>query len=212
MGMMVRVYTPMQAAVVSGIGIKAVYNGIERGIVEGGRMKGAVARRLLSESELLRLKLWHGVGSALSADRRQRLFAAIERAPKAATVRIDDVLIVDVGRARRLLAARARKLDEAEAIIQRVKGMPGDEAIFSGMRISVRLIAAMLAGDMDVAEIREYYPALTPYMIELAEIWNAAHPARGQPKTLADYGFEAKSSERAPPKGGHLAGARGLSA
>jgi hypothetical protein len=33
-------------------------------------------------------------------------------------------------------------------------------------------------------------------MVELAEIWAAAHPARGRPKKLSEQGLKAKSVKR----------------
>jgi uncharacterized protein (DUF433 family) len=35
-------------------------------------------------------------------------------------------------------------------------------------------------------ELVEGYPALTAGMVDLAEIWVAAHPARGRPRKLSE--------------------------
>lgn len=63
------------------------------------------------------------------------------------------------------------------------------------------------------AEIVEGYPSLTARMVELAEIWAAAHPASGRPRELSEQGLKVKSevrlrlrSESAPePSGSPLA-------
>lgn len=198
-----RLYTPAEAAAVSGIGIKAVHNAIDKRIVDvvPGLRSGRVNRRALTSDGLLRLKLWYGVGSTLAADRRQRLFEAIKAEPAAKTVKADDLLIIDVAEARKQLKARITDLDEAEAAVHRAKGILGGEPVFKGTRIPVRLVAAMIAQGADREEVLEGYPALTPRMLDLAGIWVAAHPSRGRPSRLSDYGFTLKSSERLTLKG-----------
>lgn len=198
-----RIYTPAEAAAVSGVAVKAVHNAIDKRIVEARpdlRSRGAT-RRALTRDDLLRLKLWYGVGSILAADRRQRLFEAIEAAPNATTVRADDLLIIDVAEARKQLDARIRALDEAEATIHQQKDILGGEPVFRGTRVPVRMIAAMLAQGASAEEILEGYPALTSRMLELATIWVAAHPARGRPKKLDEQGLRLKSSQRLILKG-----------
>ena len=103
MNIAARIYTPAEAAAVSGIGIKAVHNAIDKRIVEtvAGSRSGGIRRRALTGEGLLRLKLWYGVGATLAAERRQRLFDEIKAAPLAKTVKADDLLIVDVAKARR---------------------------------------------------------------------------------------------------------------
>lgn len=204
----VRIYTPAEAAAVSQIGIKAVHNAIDKKIVDtvsrSPEAAKSVRRRALTGEGLLRLKLWYGVGSTLAAERRQRLFEAIKAEPAAKTVRADDLLIVDVAEARKQLNARIRDLDEADAMIGRVKGVMGGEPVFKGTRIPVRTIAAMLAQGADEADLLEGYPSLTARMIELAKIWTAANPTRGRPKRLSDHGLKVTSSKRTPLKGDPL--------
>jgi hypothetical protein len=52
-------------------------------------------------------------------------------------------------------------------------------------------------------EIVEGYPALTAHMVELAEIWTGAHPARGRPKKLSEQGLKVKAIKRLLLKSGH---------
>lgn len=200
-----RVYTPAEAAAVSQIGIKAVHNAIDKKIVDtvSGTAAPAksVRRRALTGEGLLRLKLWYGIGSTLAAERRQRLFEAIKAKPAARMIKADDLLIIDVAEARKQLNARVRDLDEAEAMIGRVKGVMGGEPVFKGTRVPVRTIAAMLAQGTDEADLLDGYPSLTARMIELARIWTAAHPTRGRPKKLSDQGLKVMSSKRTTLKG-----------
>ncbi|MBY3171603.1 DUF433 domain-containing protein [Rhizobium sp. 25PS6] len=189
-----REYTPTEAAAVSEIGIKSVHNAIDKRII--GRPSSSQRSRAITDDDLLRLKLWFGVGSILSAERRKRLFAAIDENPEADTVRADDYLIVDVARAREHLAARGEALREADKIIHSVKGLVGGEPVFKGTRVPVRTIAAMRLQGAATDEIVEGYPALTARMVDLAEIWVAAHPARGRPRKLSEQGLKVKSVKR----------------
>jgi len=187
-------YTPAEAAAVSEIAVKSVHNAIDKRIIET-HLIGSKGRAL-TDDDLLRLKLWYGVGSILSAERRKRLFDTIDQNPNADTVRADDYLIVDVARAREQLAARAEALREAERIIGSVKGVAGGEPVFKGTRVPVRTIAAMRTQGASTAEIVEGYPSLTERMVELAEIWAAAHPARGRPRKHSEQGLKVKSEKR----------------
>ncbi|MBB4233031.1 DUF433 domain-containing protein [Rhizobium mongolense] len=189
-----RAYTPAEAAAVSEIAVKSVHNAIDKRII--ATRPSTSEGRALTDEDLLRLKLWYGVGSIMSAERRKRLFDTIDQHPDANTVRADDYLIVDVARAREQLAARAEALREAEKIIQSVKGVLGGEPVFKGTRVPVRMIAAMKAQGGNTEEIVEGYPSLTGRMVELADIWTAAHPARGRPRKLSDLGLKVKSEKR----------------
>lgn len=190
----IRAYTPAEAAAVSEIAVKAVHNAIDKNIILARLAKRA--HRTLNDDDLLRLKLWYGVGTVLSADRRKRLFDAIDENPKAETIRADEYLIIDVARAREQLAARADALREAEQVVEHRKGVLGGEPVFRNTRIPVRMIAAMVAGGASMGEITEGYPSLTARMVELSEIWTAAHPARGRPRKLSELGMTVKSSKR----------------
>ncbi|WOS66098.1 DUF433 domain-containing protein [Sinorhizobium fredii] len=187
-------YTPAEAAAVSEIAVKSVHNAIDKRII-ATHLVGSTGRALTDE-DLLRLKLWYGVGSILSAERRKRLFDTIDQNPDADTVRADDYLIVDVARAREQLAARAEALREAERMIESVKGVVGGEPVFTATRVPVRTIAAMKTQGASTAEIVEGYPAVTERMVDLAEIWAAAHPARGRPRKLSEQGLKVKSVKR----------------
>lgn len=189
-----RAYTPAEAAAVSEIAVKSVHNAIDKHII--ARRLAEDEGRALYDDDLLRLKLWYGVGSILSAERRQRLFDTIDQNPDADTVRADDYLIVDVARAREQLAARADALREAERVIETVKGVAAGEPVFKKTRVPVRTIAAMKAQGATTEEIVDGYPSISIRMVELAEIWASAHPARGRPRKLSDLGATVKSAKR----------------
>lgn len=172
-----RAYTPAESAVLSEVSVKSVHNAIDKHIIPTPE-RGSDGRTL-TDKDLLQLKLWYGVGSILSAERRKRLYDAIDQNPEADTVRADDFLIIDVARARKQLAARAEALREAEQMIHSLKGVMAGEPVFNKTRVPVRTIAAMKAQGASTREIVDGYPSLTARMVDLAEIWAAAHPADG---------------------------------
>lgn len=198
-----RLYTPAEAAVVSGVGVKAVHNAIDKHVVRAAkpaRGSGKTVRRKLTADEVLRLKLWYKVGDVLSQERRKMLFQAISEQPEAATVKADDLLIIDVAEARRQIADKTRDLEAAEAMVATGKDVLSGEPVFKGSRIPVRLIAAMLADGAGEDEILEGYPKLDREQLALSQIWTSAHPKRGRPKSLKDRGLKLKSAKRAPLK------------
>jgi len=203
-----RLYTPAEASAVSGLNLKAVHNAIDKEIVRPvasgrGAGLGKMARftpRYLTAEDLVRLRVWQGVGGTLSTERRQRLFVAIAAAPKAKNVRADELLIVDVGEARRQVDRRVRDLAAAEAIVVSDRGTLGGEPVFRRTRIPVYGMVAMLNAGATEAELLSGYPKLTNRMLELARIWSAAHPRRGRPKSLGDLGLKMKSTRRVSRK------------
>ena len=209
----VRLYTPAEAGAVSGLKLKAVHNAIDKHIVEPvakGRVSRAgkanpVGPRFLTGEDLVRLRVWRGVGD-LSAERRQRLFAAIAAEPTAKTVKADELLIVDVGAARKQVDRGVRDLEAAEAIVHKDRATLGGEPVFKGTRIPVYGIAAMLEAGATDEDLLSGYPKLTGRLLELARIWALAHPRRGRPKSLQDLGLTMKSSRRLTRTGDPLAG------
>ena len=193
-----RLYTPAEAAAVSGLKLKAVNSAIDKHVVEvANPVTGKRAtRRYLTRNHLLCLRLEHGLAGRLPVDRRQALFRTLATEPSAKLVRADDLLFVDVGAARREVDARVRDLDDAEGLIHCDKGTLGGEPVFKGTRIPVYAIAAMLDAGADEAEILSGYPKLDSRKLAAARLWAAAHPRRGRPKRLSDFGFVLKSTTR----------------
>ena len=207
-----RLYTPAEAGAVSGLKLKAVHNAIDKRIVEpASKGRGAAVAgvkrtgpRFLTREDLVRLRVWRGVGDTLSADRRRRLFVAIAATPKAKTVKADELLIIDVGEARKQVERGVRHLEAAESIVVKDKGTLGGEPVFKGTRIPVYGIVAMLGAGASAEELLSGYPKLTERMIELAGVWVSAHPRRGRPKSLKDLGLTVKSAKRVSRTGDPL--------
>ena len=207
-----RLYTPAEASAVSGLKLKAVQNAIDKHIVEPVAKNRAVkvdavrrAPRLLTGEDLVRLRVWRGVGDTLSAEHRHMLFMAIAAQPTVKTVKADELLIVDVGEARKQVDRGVRDLEAAEAIVTRDRATLGGEPVFEGTRIPVYGIVAMLEAGATADELLSGYPKLNERMLDLARIWAAAHPRRGRPKSLSDLGLTMKTTRRVPRKSDPLA-------
>ena len=196
-----RLYTPAEAAAVSGLALKAVNNVIDKHIVDVVKPAAAgkrTVRRYLTRSHLLCLRLEHGLAGRLPVERRQGLFREVAAKPEVKLLKADDLLLVDVGAARREVAARMRDLEDAERLIHVDKETLGGEPVFKGTRIPVYSIVAMLDAGADVAELLSGYPKLDLRKLELGRLWAAAHPRRGRPKRLSDFGFKLISTRRRP--------------
>ncbi|MGZ2505185.1 uncharacterized protein (DUF433 family) [Rhizobium beringeri] len=76
--------------------------------------------------------------------------------------------------------------------------MIGGEPVFKGTRVPVQMVAAMKKQGGNAIEIVEDYPTLTARMVDFAEIWVAAHPARGRPRKLSEQGLKVKTVKRLP--------------
>lgn len=202
-----RLYTPSEAAAVSGLAVKAVNNAIDKKIIQAAKLArgGCANARALTADDVLRVKLWYKVGTILSQERRQRLFEAIREQPKAKTVKADELVIVDVAEARRQIAQGTRALDDAESLVISDKAILNGEPVFKGTRIPVRLVAAMLEQGANEEELLEGYPKLERRHLELSRIWTTAHPRRGRPKSLGERGLQLKSSERVKLQSASLA-------
>jgi uncharacterized protein (DUF433 family) len=197
-----RLYTPAEAAAVSGLALKAVNNAIDKHIVDIVRPAAAG------------LRLEHGLVGRLPVERRQGLFREVAAKPDAKRLNADDLLLVDIGEARRQVAERVRDLDEAEQIIHIDKETLAGEPVFKGTRIPIYGLVAMLEAGATPDELIAGHSKLDRRKLGLARLWAAAHPRRGRPKRLTDFGFTLKSTTRrslpsdplkAPPTSGSSA-------
>lgn len=195
-----RFYTPAEAAAISGLALKAVNNAIDKHIVDVPRPAVATGRRAvrryLTATHLVCLRLEHGLVGRLPVERRQGLFREVAAKPEAKRLDADDLLSVNLTEARRQVEERARNLEEAERLIHSDKDTLAGEPVFRGTRISIYGLVAMLDAGATIKELAAGSPKLDAHKIDLARLWVAAHPRRGRPKRLTDYGFTLKSTSR----------------
>jgi uncharacterized protein (DUF433 family) len=176
-------FTPTEAAVLTRMPVKAVNNAIDKQTVStiAGDRAGH-ATRLLDLNGLISLALEQRLADWATPEMRRKIFGLLEQTPRQTLSLNDGLLIIDLSKPRRELAASIWQL---RRICQMVTSDPdnmGGDPVFRGTRVQVHLIATLLANGSTEAELIEDYPRITAEMIRLAPIYAAAYPLRGRPR------------------------------
>jgi uncharacterized protein (DUF433 family) len=183
-GMPTMKYTPAEASALTNLPIRTVRRLIDRRLIRPERRQtGRSVQRLLSWEQLVYLRLEaEGLGLLPVAERR-KIAKKIETDARVNVVAVAEgsALLIQVKTVRKELDERLKKLRRAESTIvedsETMRGTP----VYSGTRIPVELIAAMLDQGASIEEILEGYPALDREKIELAPLYVRAFPRRGRP-------------------------------
>jgi uncharacterized protein (DUF433 family) len=176
-------FTPTEAAVLSGLPLKAVNNAIDKKTVPVivGERAGHTTR-LLDRRALMSLALERRLAGRFVPELRRELFDALAGSPRKELSLEDGFVKVDLRKPRRELAASLRQLRRARHLVVSDRDILGGEPVFRGTRIPVHLIASLTARGATEAELREGYPRLTAEMTRLAPLYAAAYPPRGRPR------------------------------
>jgi uncharacterized protein (DUF433 family) len=175
-------FTPAEAASLSGLALKAVNNAIDKKMVAARiEQRSGHTTRLLHKSAIIYLFLQSRLAGKATAEFRRRIFAAITTAPARRFVSVGD-LKLDLREPRREVARRIKELCRAKRIIVSDPEILGGTPVFRRTRIPVHLIADLLHRGGTTRALRASYPRLTDEMIRLAQIYVATHPQRGRPR------------------------------
>ena len=174
-------FTPTEAAVLTGLPLKAVNNAIDKKTISA--VSGEEGGRLLDARALVSLSIECRLSDRLTTpELRRKVFDALADAPRN-TVSLEGGLIkIDLREPRRALAASLRDLRRARRLVISDAEILGGDPVFRGTRVPVHLIAELVAQRSTPAELIEGYPRLTAEMIRLAPIYAAAYPLRGRPR------------------------------
>jgi len=184
-----RLFTPAEAAALTGLDLKAVQRAIGARTVRvryAEEPRGRGRHRRVDALTLVCLRLERDLAGALPIADRRTLFASVYRHPQAKRLRATEILTIDLETARRQVAANLRDLRRAEALVHADPDIMGGEPVLRGTRIPVRLVADMLARGAAEAEILSGYPALDPEKLRLASVWARAHPGQARPLRTGD--------------------------
>jgi len=174
-------FTPTEAAVLTGLPLKAVNNAIDRKTVAA--VPGEEGGRLLDARALVSLSIERRLSASIATpELRRKVFDALAEAPRN-TVSLEGGLIkIDLREPRRALAASLRDLRRARRLAVSDPQILGGDPVFRGTRVPVHMIAELVAQGSTPAELIEGYPRLTAEMIRLAPVYAAAYPLRGRPR------------------------------
>jgi uncharacterized protein (DUF433 family) len=173
-------FTPTEAAVLTGLTLKAVNNAIDKKTIAA--VAGEEGGRLLDARALVSLALERRLADRVAPELRRQVFEALASSPRN-TVSLEGGLVkIDLREPRREVATSLRDLRRARRLVVSDPDIMGGEPMFRGTRVPVHMIAAQLAQGSAPAELLAAYPRLTAEMIRLAPVYAAAYPLRGRPR------------------------------
>jgi uncharacterized protein (DUF433 family) len=173
-------FTPTEAAVLTGLTLKAVNNAIDKKTISA--VAGEEGGRLLDARALVSLALERWLADRVAPELRRQVFEALAESPRN-TVSLEGGLVkIDLREPRREVATSLRDLRRARRMVVTDPEIMGGEPMLRGTRIPVHMIAGLLAQGSTQTELLEAYPRLTAEMIRLAPVYAAAYPLRGRPR------------------------------
>jgi len=175
-------FTPTEAAVLTGLSLKAVNNAIDRKTISA--VPGEERERLLDARALVSLSIERRLADRIAPELRRKLFDALADAPRNVVAIEDGLIKIDLREPRRELAASLRDLRRARRLVVTDPEILGGDPVFRGTRVPVHLIAEFVLQGSKPAELIEGYPRLTAEMVRLAPIYAAAYPLRGPKRKL----------------------------
>jgi uncharacterized protein (DUF433 family) len=175
-------FTPTEAAVLTGLTLKAVNNAIDRNTVSA--VPGEEGGRLLDARALVSLSIERRLSDRIAPELRRKVFDALAEAPRDVVSLEGGVIKIDLRQPRREIAASMRDLRRARRMVVSDPEILGGDPVFRGTRVPVHVVAQLVAQGSKPAELIESYPRLTTEMIRLAPVYAAAYPLRGPRRKL----------------------------
>ena len=175
-------FTPAEAAVLTGLTLKAVNNAIDRNTVSA--VPAEEGGRLLDARALVSLSIERRLSDRIAPELRRKVFDALAEAPRNVVSLEGGLLKIDLRQPRRELAASLRDLRRARRLVVTDPEILGGDPVFRGTRVPVHMVAQLVAQGSRPAELIESYPRLTAEMIRLAPIYATAYPLRGPRRKL----------------------------
>jgi len=161
-------FTPTEAAVLTGLPLKAVNNAIDKKTISA--VPGEEGGRLLDARALVSLVLERRLADRVAPELRRQVFEALAGSQRNVVSLEGGLVKIDLREPRRELAASMRDLLRARRLVVSDPEILGGDPVFRGTRVPVRLIAELVAQGSKPAELIESYPRLTAEMIRLAPI------------------------------------------
>jgi uncharacterized protein (DUF433 family) len=173
-------FTPTEAAVLTGLPLKAVNNAIDKKTVSV--VAGEEGSRLLDARALVSLSLERRLSDRIAPELRRQVFDALAESSGNVVSLEGGLVKIDLRETRRELAMSLRELRRASRLVVSDPEIMGGDPVFRGTRVPVHMIAELVAQGSTQAELLEGYPRLTAEMIRLAPVYATAYPLRGRPR------------------------------
>jgi uncharacterized protein (DUF433 family) len=173
-------FTPTEAAVLTGLTLKAVNNAIDKKTISA--VPGEEGGRLLDARALVSLALERRLADRIAPELRRQVFDALAGSPRNVVSLEGGLVKIDLREPRRELATSLRELRRARRLVVSDPEIMAGDPVFRGTRVPVHLIAELVAQGSKPAELIDSYPRLTAEMIRLAPVYAAAYPLRGRPR------------------------------
>ena len=184
-----RIFTPSEAAVVSGVPLKTVHREIDEGPLKLARKRSG-NKRALREEDLFYLAVAKRLDTRLvqlTSEGKGKLHDAIVmyRRKRGSAKRefplFGGGLSLDLKRVLEEVRSRVERLERARRLVVEDPEIRGGEPCIRGTRIGVYEVSSMLERGTSEGEILEGYPSLKREQIELANIFAQAYPRKGRP-------------------------------
>jgi uncharacterized protein (DUF433 family) len=173
-------FTPTEAAVLTGLTLKAVNNAIDKKTISA--VPGEEGGRLLDARALVSLALERRLADRVAPELRRQVFDALAESPRSVVSLEGGLVKIDLREPRRELATSLRELRRARRLVISDPEIMGGDPVFRGTRVPVHLIAELVAQGSKPAELIDSYPRVTAEMIRMAPVYAAAYPLRGRPR------------------------------
>jgi uncharacterized protein (DUF433 family) len=172
-------FTTTEAAVLTGLPLKAVNNAIDKKTISAA--PGPHGGRLLDARALVSLSLERRLSDRLAPELRRKVFDALTGSTRNIVSLEGGLVKIDLREPRRELAASLRDLRRARRLVVSDPEIMGGNPVFRGTRVPVHMVAELLSQGSTPVELHGGYPRLTAEMIRLAPVYAGAYPLRGRP-------------------------------
>jgi uncharacterized protein (DUF433 family) len=91
---------------------------------------------------------------------------------------------------------RAKKVDQAEALIETSDEVMDGAPVFKGTRVPLDVVTASLDKGISFERVQASYQFLTPELAEAAKVYQLVHPRRGRRRSIAEAHPDWKLTEK----------------
>lgn len=91
---------------------------------------------------------------------------------------------------------RARRVDQAERVVENSNDVVDGVPVFKGTRVPLDVVTASMDKGIQFERIRASYQFLTPELVDAARVYQLVHPRRGRRRSIAEVHPDWKVTEK----------------